>query len=106
MTLKKDYTIISSKSEDKVKLIQELHKNYKKNYYEIRQFTTNKFNYNYYTILFYKSICYLFTNPFFYYLYIFLLLNYELIKTNSKEATNSVKEITLEINKIKEEIKK
>jgi hypothetical protein len=105
--LKKDYTRISSKSEDKVKLIQELHKKNKKNYYEIYAYLLLI---NLLTIItpLYFVVMFLQTSASIIYIYSCFKIknNYELIKTNSKEATNSVKEITLEINKIKEEIKK
>lgn len=108
--LKKDYTRISSKSEDKVKLIQELHKKNKKNYYEIYAFllVTNLFTII--TPLYYVNLFVMFLQTSASIIYIYSCFkiknNYELIKTNSKEATNSVKEITLEISKIKEVIKK
>lgn len=108
--LKKDYTRISSKSEDKVKLIQELHKKNKKNYYEIYAFLVLINLLTIITPLYFVNLFVMFLQTSASIIYIYSCFkiknNYELIKTNSKEATNSVKEITLEINKIKEEIKK
>lgn len=108
--LKKDYTRISSKSEDKVKLIQELHKKNKKNYYEIYAFLLVINLLTIITPLYFVNLFVMFLQTSASIIYIYSCFkiknNYELIKTNSKEATNSVKEITLEINKIKEEIKK
>lgn len=108
--LKKDYTRISSKSEDKVKLIQELHKKNKKNYYEIYAFLLITNLLTIITPLYYVNLFVMFLQTSASIIYIYSCFkiknNYELIKTNSKEATNSVKEITLEINKIKDEIKK
>ena len=108
--LKKDYTRISSKSEDKVKLIQELHKKNKKNYYEIYAFLLIINLLTIITPLYFVNLVIMFLQTSASIIYIYSCFkiknNYELIKTNSKEATNSVKEITLEINKIKEEIKK
>ena len=108
--LKKDYTRISSKSEDKVKLIQELHKKNKKNYYEIYAFLLVMNLLTIITPLYYVNLFVMFLQTSASIIYIYSCFkiknNYELIKTNSKEATNSVKEITLEINKIKDEIKK
>ena len=108
--LKKDYTRISSKSEDKVKLIQELHKKNKKNYYEIYAFLLLINLLTIITPFYFVNVFVMFLQTSASIIYIYSCFkiknNYELIKTNSKEATNSVKEITLEINKIKEEIKK
>lgn len=108
--LKKDYTRISSKSEDKVKLIQELHKKNKKNYYEIYAFLLLINLLTIITPLYFVNLFVMFLQTSASIIYIYSCFkiknNYELIKTHSKEATNSVKEITLEINKIKEEIKK
>jgi chromosome segregation ATPase len=108
--LKKDYTRISSKSEDKVKLIQELHKKNKKNYYEIYAYLLLINLLTIITPLYFVNVSVMFLQTSASIIYIYSCFkiknNYELIKTNSKEATNSVKEITLEINKIKEEIKK
>lgn len=108
--LKKDYTRISSKSEDKVKLIQELHKKNKKNYYEIYAFLLVINLLTIITPLYFVNLFVMFLQTSASIIYIYSCFkiknNYELIKTNSKEATNSVKEITLEINKIKDEIKK
>ena len=108
--LKKDYTRISSKSEDKVKLIQELHKKNKKNYYEIYVFLLLINLLTIITPLYFVNLFVMFLQTSASIIYIYSCFkiknNYELIKTNSKEATNSVKEITLEINKIKDEIKK
>jgi len=108
--LKKDYTRISSKSEDKVKLIQELHKKNKKNYYEIYAFLLVINLLTIITPLYFVNLFVMFLQTSASIIYIYSCFkiknNYELIKTNSKEATNSVKEITTEINNIKEEIKK
>ena len=108
--LKKDYTRISSKSEDKVKLIKELHKKNKKNYYEIYAFLLLINLLTIITPFYFVNVFVMFLQTSASIIYIYSCFkiknNYELIKTNSKEATNSVKEITLEINKIKEEIKK
>lgn len=108
--LKKDYTRISSKSEDKVKLIQELHKKNKKNYYEIYAFLLVINLLTIITPLYFVNLFVMFLQTSASIIYIYSCFkiknNYELIKTNSKEATNSVKEITLEISKIKEVIKK
>jgi hypothetical protein len=108
--LKKDYTRISSKSEDKVKLIQELHKKNKKNYYEIYAYLLLINLLTIITPLYFVNVSVMFLQTSASIIYIYSCFkiknNYELIKTNSKEATNSVKEITFEINKIKEEIKK
>ena len=108
--LKKDYTRISSKSEDKLKLIQELHKKNKKNYYEIYAFLLLINLLTIITPFYFVNVFVMFLQTSASIIYIYSCFkiknNYELIKTNSKEATNSVKEITLEINKIKEEIKK
>ena len=108
--LKKDYTRISSKSEDKVKLIQELHKKNKKNYYEIYAFLLLINLLTIITPLYFTNLFVMFLQTSASIIYIYSCFkiknNYELIKSNSKEATNSVKEITTEINKIKEEIKK
>jgi len=108
--LKKDYTRISSKSEDKVKLIQELHKKNKKNYYEIYAFLLLINLLTIITPLYFVNLFVMFLQTSASIIYIYSCFkiknNYELIKTNSKEATNSVKEITLEISKIKEVIKK
>ena len=108
--IKKDYTRISSKSEDKVKLIQELHKKNKKNYYEIYAFLLLINLLTIITPFYFVNLFVMFLQTSASIIYIYSCFkiknNYELIKTNSKEATNSVKEITLEINKIKEEIKK
>ena len=108
--LKKDYTRISSKSEDKLKLIQELHKKNKKNYYEIYAYLLLINLLTIITPLYFVNVSVMFLQTSASIIYIYSCFkiknNYELIKTNSKEATNSVKEITLEINKIKEEIKK
>jgi hypothetical protein len=108
--LKKDYTRISSKSEDKLKLIQELHKKNKKNYYEIYVFLLLINLLTIITPFYFVNLLVMFLQTSASIIYIYSCFkiknNYELIKTNSKEATNSVKEITLEINKIKEEIKK
>lgn len=108
--LKKDYTRISLKSEDKVKLIQELHKKNKKNYYEVYAFLLLINLLTIITPLYFVNLFVMFLQTIASIIYIYSCFkiknNYELIKTNSKEATNSVKEITLEINKIKEEIKK
>lgn len=108
--LKKDYTRISSKSEDKVKLIQELHKKNKKNYYEIYAYLLLINLLTIITPLYFVNVSVMFLQTSASIIYIYSCFkiknNYELIKTNSKEATNSVKEITLEINKIKEEIKR
>ena len=108
--LKKDYTRISSKSEDKVKLIKELHKKNKKNYYEIYAFLLLINLLTIITPFYFVNLFVMFlqTSASIVYIYSCFKIknNYELIKSNSKEATNSVKEITSEINKIKEEIKK
>jgi hypothetical protein len=108
--LKKDYAKISSKSEDKVKLIQELHKKNKKNYYEIYAFLLVINLLTIITPLYFVNLFVMFLQTSASIIYIYSCFkiknNYELIKTNSKEATNSVKEITLEISKIKEVIKK
>ena len=108
--LKKDYTRIYSKSEDKVKLIQELHKKNKKNYYEIYAFLLVINLLTIITPLYFVNLFVMFLQTSASIIYIYSCFkiknNYELIKTNSKEATNSVKEITLEISKIKEVIKK
>ena len=108
--LKKDYTRISSKSEDKVKLIQELHKKNKINYYQIYAFLLIINLLTFITPLYFVNLFIMFLQTTASIIYIYSCFkiknNYELIKSNSKEATNSVKEITSEINKIKEEIKK
>jgi DNA repair exonuclease SbcCD ATPase subunit len=108
--LKKDYTRISSKSEDKVKLIQELHKKNKINYYQIYAFLLIINLLTFITPLYFVNLFIMFLQTTASIIYIYSCFkiknNYELIKSNSKEATNSVKEITTEINKIKEEIKK
>lgn len=108
--LKKDYTRISSKSEDKVKLIQELHKKNKINYYQIYAFLLIINLLTFITPLYFVNLFIMFLQTTASIIYIYSCFkiknNYELIKRNSKEATNSVKEITSEINKIKEEIKK
>ncbi len=108
--LKKDYAKITSKSEDKVKLIQELHKKNKKNYYEIYAFLLLINLLTIITPLYFVNLFVMFLQTSASIIYIYSCFkiknNYELIKTNSKEATNSVKEITLEISKIKEVIKK
>lgn len=108
--LKKDYSRISSKSEDKVKLIQELHKKNKINYYQIYGFLLIINLLTFITPLYFVNLFIMFLQTTASIIYIYSCFkiknNYGLIKTNSKEATNSVKEITTEINKIKEEIKK
>ncbi len=108
--IKKDYTRISSKSEDKVKLIQELHKKNKINYYQIYAFLLIINLLTFITPLYFVNLFIMFLQTTASIIYIYSCFkiknNYELIKSNSKEATNSVKEITTEINKIKEEIKK
>jgi hypothetical protein len=108
--LKKDYAKITSKSEDKVKLIQELHKKNKKNYYEIYVFLLLINLLTIITPLYFVNFYIMFLQTSASIIYIYscfkIMNNYELIKTNSKEATNSFKENTLEISKIKEVIKK
>ena len=108
--VKKDYSKITLKSEDKVKLIQELHKKNKINYYQIYAFLLIINLLTFITPLYFVNLFIMFLQTTASIIYIYSCFkiknNYELIKSNSKEATNSVKEITTEINKIKEEIKK
>ena len=108
--LRSDYNNISQKTEEKLKMIQDLHKKNKKNYYEI------------YALLIIINILIIITP--FYYINLFVLIlqtttisivpyccykikeKYILIKEESKETTIQFKTITTQINKIKEEIKK
>jgi hypothetical protein len=108
--LRNDYNNVSQKTEEKLKMVQDLHKKNKKNYYEI------------YALLIIVNILTLITPL--YYINIYLLLlqtssifiisyniykikeKYILIKEDSKETTIQFKTITSQINKIKEEIKK
>ena len=110
--LRSDYNNVSQKTEEKLKMVQDLHKKNKKNYYEI------------YALLIIMNILTLITPLQLYYTNIFVLLlqtssliiipysiykikeKYILIKEESKEVTNQFKNIRSQINKIKEDIKK
>jgi FtsZ-binding cell division protein ZapB len=110
--LRSDYNNVSEKTEEKLKMVQDLHKKNKKNYYEI------------YALLIIINILTLITPQQIYYTNIFILLlqtsssiiipyniykikeKYCSIKQESKEVTIQFKNITSQINKIKDEIKK
>jgi len=108
--LKSEYSKISLKMEEKIKVYQELHKKNKKNYYEIYALLLVLNLVTIITPMYYINLFILLLQTIFCAIYIYSCLkiinNYELIKNNSKEATISVKEITSTINKIKDEIKK
>ena len=110
--LRSDYNNVSQKTEEKLKMVQDLHKKNKKNYYEI------------YALLIIINILTLITPSQLYYTNLFVLLlqtsssiiipyniykikeKYCSIKQESKEVTIQFKTITSQINKIKDEVKK
>ena len=110
--LRSDSNNVSQKTEEKLKMVQDLHKKNKKNYYEI------------YALLIIINILTLITPSQLYYTNLFVLLlqtsssiiipyniykikeKYCSIKQESKEVTIQFKTITSQINKIKDEVKK
>lgn len=110
--LRSDYSKITKKTEDKLNLVKQHHTNTKKNYYEIYVYLIIL---NILTLITPLSLKYINI----YYLVLqtlyFTYLPYSFIKikniyfsliNHSKTATNSIKDITTEINIVKLEIKK
>ena len=108
--LRNDYNNVSQKTEEKLKMVQDLHKKNKKNYYEIYALLTIINTLTLITPLYYINIYLLLlqTSSIFIISYNIYKIKekYILIKEDSKETTIQFKTITSQINKIKEEIKK
>ena len=108
--LRNDYNNVSQKTEEKLKMVQDLHKKNKKNYYEIYALLTIINTLTLITPLYYINIYLLLlqTSSIFIISYNIYKIKekYVLIKEDSKDTTIQFKTITSQINKIKEEIKK
>lgn len=110
--LRNDYNNVSEKTEAKLKMVQDLHKKNKKNYYEIyclliiinTLILITPFNLNYINIgVLLIQICSLIIISYNIYK---IKEKYISISKESKEVTIQFKNITSQINKIKEDIKK
>ena len=108
--LRNDYSYVSTKTENKQKLLQDLHKKNKKKYYEIYSLLIiinvitiimPRTFINYFVLLLQTIIIIIIP-----YCCLKIKEKYATITNDSKEATNLFKEYTSQINKIKEEIKK
>ena len=108
--LRNEYTNISNKSEEKVKIVQDLHKKNKKNYYEICLLLITINILTIFTPIYYTDLlilCFQATSlSIIIYCYYKVQEKYKSITFESKEVTINFKNLTTQINSIKNEIKK
>jgi septal ring factor EnvC (AmiA/AmiB activator) len=108
--LRNDYNNVSKKTDEKIKIVQDLHKKNKNLYYEIYCFLIMINTFTLFTPLYYINIYVLFLQTFSslsipYYFYK-IKEKYTTISENTKKSTNNFQELTTQINNIKNEIKK
>ena len=108
--LRNDYNNVSKKTDEKIKIVQDLHKKNKKLYYEIYCFLIMINTFTLVTPLYYINIYLLFLQTFsslsIPYCLFKIREKYTTISENTKKSTNNFQELTTQINIIKNEIKK
>ena len=108
--LRNDYNNVSKKTEEKLKLVQDLHKKNKKLYYEIYSLLITINMFIFITPLYYINIYVLFLQTFstltIPYCFYKIKEKYTTLTQNTKISTTNFQEITSQINNIKTEIKK